>query len=67
MIPNPAKRSTSGRKREFQLLAHHPKRTQLKKNGRLSHATLSMASDERILRETPILRDLYAFLAKGNA
>lgn len=66
MISNPAKRTTSGRKpKEFAMRPmSSAKQKRDKFNGFMSQAMLSMASDERILRETPILRDLYAFLEK---
>lgn len=68
MIPSPAKRATSGRKPKGFVMQpmSQAKRNKAEVNGRMSHALLSMASDERILRETPILRDLYAFLEKDN-
>lgn len=69
MIASPAKRATSGRKPKGFVMApmSQAKRNQAEVKGRMSHALLSMVSDERILRETPILRDLYAFLEKDRA
>lgn len=67
MISNPAKRATSGRKRNtFVLPATSQTRKQGLINGRMSHALLSMASDDRIREATPILKSLYAFLGKDK-
>lgn len=68
MIPNPAKRATSGRKRNsFVIPATSQTRKQGLINGRMSHALLSMASDERIMANTPNLRAIYEFLEKDKA
>lgn len=46
----------------FTLPAYSQTRNAAEKNGRLSHAFVSMASDARIQEATPSLRKLYAFL-----
>lgn len=38
------------------------KRNKAEANGRLSHIILSMASDARVMENTPSLKALYAFL-----
>lgn len=69
MIQNPAKRATSGRKRNaFTMPAmSRAKQNDLAKNGRVSHTLLSMASDERLREATPSLKAMYAWLEKDRA
>lgn len=69
MIENPAKRSKSGRPRNNAFIVPSSRGRQEKDqfNGALSHVKASMASDDRVRQETPILRDLYAFLEKDKA
>lgn len=47
----------------FTLPAYSQTRNAAEKNGRLSHAFVSMASDRRIIENTPSLKALYEFLA----
>lgn len=55
---------TPKRKGGFYLPAYSQKRNKAEMNGRMSHVLLSMASDDRVLAETPSLRRLYEFLAR---
>lgn len=68
MIENPAKRATSGRKRNGFLLSpmSSAKQKRDKFNGFMSQAMLSMASDARILANTPNLKAIYEFLEKDK-
>lgn len=69
VIADPAKRATSGRKPKGFVMQpmSQAKRNKAEVNGRMSHAMLSMASDERILANTPNLKAIHEFLAKDKA